>query len=116
MAMEPVAVVRSAWDAYAAGDLDGALRFFSPDAIWHVVPDQPGPVSFRGHAELRSLFDASTRFSVPHMDITEIRDMGDFVLAHGLVHPEDGGRTILDRVTVLRSRVAGDTIGSGDAD
>ena len=114
--MEPAAVVRSAWDAYAAGDVDGALRFFSPDAVWHVVPDQPGPASFRGHDELRLLFTASARFSVHHMDITEISDMGDFVLAHGLVYAEEDGRTMIDRVTVWRCRVEGDTISSVDAE
>jgi ketosteroid isomerase-like protein len=116
MAMEPAAVVRSAWDAYAAGDVDRALQFFSHDAVWHVVPDQPGPVSFRGHDELRLLFDSSARFSVHHMDITEISDMGDFVLAHGVVYAEEDGRTMIDRVTVWRCRVEGDTIASVDAE
>src|SRR5438270_9933591 len=116
IAMEPATVVRRAWDAYAAGDAEEALRFFSPDAVWHVVPDHPGPVSFRGHDELRLLFGASARFSVHHMDITEISDMGDFVLAHGVVYAEDNGRTIIDRVTVWRCRVEGDRITSVDAE
>jgi ketosteroid isomerase-like protein len=116
MTMEPTAVVRSAWDAYAAGDVDRALQFFSLDAVWHVVPDQPGPVSFRGHDELRLLFGSSARFSVHHMDITEISDMGDFVLAHGVVYAEEDGRPMIDRVTVWRCRVEGDTIASVDAE
>jgi ketosteroid isomerase-like protein len=113
--MDPVAVVRGAWDAYAAGDVEGALRFFSADAVWHVVADYPGQGSFRGHDELRLLFDAAL-FSLHHIDITEIADMGDFVLAHGVVYAEVDGRIVLDRVTAWRCRVQGDTIASVDAE
>jgi ketosteroid isomerase-like protein len=113
--MERTAVVRSAWDAYAAGDVDGALRFFSPDAVWHVPPDYPGPTSFRGHDELRTLLDTA-RFSVHRMEVTDISDMGGFVLAHGVVYAEADGTPVIDRVTIWRCRVEGDTITRVDAE
>jgi ketosteroid isomerase-like protein len=110
--MEPAAVVRSAWDAYSAGDVDGALRLFAPDAEWHVADDFPGPAAFRGHDELRSLLDTASRFSRHHMAVTEVADMGGFVLAHGVVYAENGGDTVIDRVTIWRCRVEGERITS----
>jgi ketosteroid isomerase-like protein len=114
--MEPAAVVRSAWDAYAAGDIDGALRFFTPDAEWRVAGDYPGPACFKGHDELRVLLDTASRFSLHHMTVTEIADMGGFVLAHGVVYAEEDGRPVIDRVTIWRCRVEGDAIASVDAE
>ena len=110
--MDPAAVVRSAWDAYSAGDVERALRFFAPDAGWHVAEDFPGPRTYRGHDELRVLLDPKSRFSVHHMAVTEIADMGGFVLAHGAVYAEDGDNTVIDRVTIWRCRVEGDVITS----
>ena len=114
--MEPAAVVRSAWDAYSAGDVDGALKFFTPDAEWHVAGDYPGPSCFRGHDELRVLLDRARRFSVHHMTVNEITDMGGFVLAHGVVYAEEDGQPVIDRVTIWRCRVEGDAIASVDAE
>ena len=96
--MEPEAVVRDAWDAYSAGDVDGALF--------------PGPSTFRGHDELRVLLDTGSRFSVHHMRVTDIADMGGFVLAHGVVYAEQSGTTVIDRVTIWRCVVEGDVITS----
>ena len=114
--MDPVAVVRSAWDAYSAGDADGALRFFAPDAEWHVAEDFPGPSSYRGHGELRVLLESPAHFSAHHMEVTDIADMGGFVLAHGVVYAELDGKTVIDRVTIWRCRVEGDVIATVDAD
>jgi ketosteroid isomerase-like protein len=116
MAMDPVAVVRSAWDAFSAGDADAALRFFAPDAEWHVAEDFPGPSRYRGHDELRLLLESPKRFSVHHMSVTEISDMGGFVLAHGVVYAELDGETVVDRVTIWRCRVDGEVIASVEAE
>ena len=110
--MEPAAVVRNAWDAYAAGDVDAALRYFAPDAEWHVAEGFPGPSAFRGHDELRVLLNTGSRFSVHHMEVTDISDMGGFVLAHGVVYAEQSGTTVIDRVTIWRCVVDGDVISS----
>jgi ketosteroid isomerase-like protein len=114
--MDPVAVVRSAWDAYSAGDVDAALGFFAPNAEWHVAEDFPGPSTYRGHDELRVLLESPRQFSVHHMAVTEISDMGGFVLAHGVVYAELDGRTVADRVTIWRCRVEGEVIASVEAE
>ncbi len=110
--MEPAAVVRNAWDAFSAGDVEGALRFFAPNAAWHVAEGFPGPPMFRGHDELRVLLDTGSRFSVHHMAVTDIADMGGFVLAHGVVYAEQSGAAVIDRVTIWRCVVEGDVITS----
>jgi ketosteroid isomerase-like protein len=110
--MEPVVVVRSAWDAYLAGDVDGALRFFAADAEWHAAGDFPGPAVFRGHDELRVILGSTERFSVRRVAVTEIIDMGAFVLAHGTVYVEEAGEPVIDRVTTWRFRVDGQVIAS----
>jgi ketosteroid isomerase-like protein len=114
--MDPVAVVRSAWDAYSAGDVDAALGFFAPNAEWQVAEDFPGPSTYRGHDELRVLLESPRQFSVHHMAVTEISDMGGFVLAHGVVYAELDGRTVADRVTIWRCRVEGEVIASVEAE
>jgi ketosteroid isomerase-like protein len=103
--MEPAAVVRSAWDAYSSGDVDRALRFFSADAEWHVADDFPGPSAYRGRDDLRDLLDLPRLFSVHHMTVTDVADMGGFVLAHGVVYAERDGDVVVDRVTIWRCRV-----------
>jgi ketosteroid isomerase-like protein len=114
--MEPVAVVRSAVDAYKAGDLEGVLQFFAPHAEWHVADDFPGPPTYRGRDGVRSLADTSAGFSLHHMEVTEIADMGAFVLAHGVVYAESDGETVVDRVTIWRCRVQDGLIVSVDAE
>ncbi|MBV9411585.1 MAG: nuclear transport factor 2 family protein, partial [Acidimicrobiia bacterium] len=89
--MEPAALVRRAWDAYSNGDVETVIRLFAPDAEWHVADDFPGPSTFRGHDEIRSLLATARNFSLYHMTVTEIADMGAFVLAHGVVYAEDRG-------------------------
>lgn len=114
--MDPASVVRSALEAYSAGDVEGALRFFAPDAEWHVAADFPGPAVFRGPDELRRLADTSNQFTLHHMEVTDVADMGAFVLAHGMVYAERGGEAVLDRVTIWRCRVDGERIASVHAE
>ena len=114
--MEPAAVVRRAWDAYSTGDVDTAMQLFASDAEWHVADDFPGQSTFRGHDELRTLLSTAQSFSLYHMTVTEIADMGAFVLAHGVVYAEDDGQPVIDRVTIWRCRVEGDLIRSVHAE
>lgn len=110
--MEPAEVVRSAWDAYCVGDFDAALERFAPDVEWHAANDFPGQLIYRGHDELRLLLTTMRSFSLHHFAVTDIADMGAFVLAHGVVYAEDAGEPVIDRVTIWRCRVEGDMITS----
>src|SRR4051812_17649108 len=114
--MEPAAVVRGVWDAYLAGDVEGALRYFAPNAVWHTAGDFAGPATIKGHEELRVLLDPGDRFSMRRVTVTGIADMGAFVLAHGAVYAEVDGTPAIDRVTIWRFYVEGDLITSVHAE
>jgi ketosteroid isomerase-like protein len=115
--MEPADVVRAAWGRYAVGDLEGALDLFAPDAVWHPVPGYPGPAAFLGREELLGWAQGlAERFSTYQMVVTDVRDLGEFVLAHGVLYAEDDhGEVVINRVTVWRCRVADGMITRVDA-
>ena len=113
---QPAEVVRAAWARYAAGDVDGAMEFFSPDVVWHTVPGYPGPTAMLSREELRRwALGLSEHFSTYSMSVTDVRDMGQFVLAHGMVYAEQNGDVVVDRVTMWRCRVSDGLITSVDA-
>ena len=114
--MEPADVVRAAWDRYAVGDVEGALDLFAPDAVWRPVPGYPGPAAFLGREELlRWAQSLGEHFSTYQMVVTDVRDLGEFVLAHGVLYAENGGEVVINRVTVWRCRVANGLITRVDA-
>lgn len=105
-----VAVVRRVWDAYLAGDVDGALEHFAADAVWESPGDVAGPTAFRGRDEIRLVLDTADRFSLRRVSLTDVTDMGSFVLAHGVVYAEQGDEVIVDRVTTWRFYLSGERI------
>jgi ketosteroid isomerase-like protein len=114
--MDPVDVVRAAWGRYAVGDVEGALDLFAPDAVWHPVPGYPGPAAFLGREELlRWAQGLGERFSTYQMLVTDVRDLGEFVLAHGVLYAEKGDEVVINRVTVWRCHVANGLITRVDA-
>jgi len=115
--MPKVEVVRAAWEAYAAGDVEGAFQFLSPAITWYPAADHPGARSHHGHDELRAwLAEIATAFSTYRMTVLGFQDLGDYVLAHGLLYAEQDGAPVIDRVTVWRCTVEDGLIVRVDAD
>ena len=115
--MPKVEVVRSAWDAYAAGDVEGAFQFLSPEITWYPAADHPGARCHHGHDELREwIGEIATAFSTYRMTVLGVQDLGDYVLAHGLLYAERDGEPVIDRVTVWRCTVENGLIVRVDAD
>jgi ketosteroid isomerase-like protein len=86
-----VDLVRAAFVAYNAGDLDRHVTMYSPDAVF--VPDAsvfPEAVSVRGRDEIRAwLAETARAWASPAVPLTEVVDVGDNqVLTRG----EWGGR------------------------
>jgi ketosteroid isomerase-like protein len=115
--MQPAEVVRAAWGRYATGDIEGSLQFFAPGVVWHSAPGFPGPSSFVGRDELRRWALGLTQyFSTYEMKVTDVRDLGEFVLAHGALYAEKDGEVVIDRVTLWRCYVSDGLIVRVDAD
>jgi ketosteroid isomerase-like protein len=115
--MSKTEVVRAAWDAYAAGDVERAFQFLSPEITWYPASDHPGARRHHGHEELRVwLGEIANAFSTYRMTVLGVQDLGDYVLAHGLLYAEQDGEPVIDRVTVWRCTVEDGLIMRVDAD
>jgi ketosteroid isomerase-like protein len=50
------ALIQAGYDAFARGDVQGALSGFAPDILWHVPGRGPLSRDYRGHAEVLGFF------------------------------------------------------------
>jgi len=50
-------LITSAYDAFARGDLTGAIATFAADIFWHVPGRGPLSRDYRGHAEVLGFFE-----------------------------------------------------------
>jgi len=50
------ALIRGGYEAFARGDVQGALRVFAEDILWHVPGRGPLSRDYRGHAEVLGFF------------------------------------------------------------
>jgi ketosteroid isomerase-like protein len=79
MSQENLEVVKTAFDAWNAGNMDALRELYDPDVILRTVPDwpEPGPYVGRGavmrfHGQLRETWDADT--SEPISDFIDAAD------------------------------------------
>ena len=56
MASSNAALIKSGYDAFASGDLQGALAVFAEDILWHIPGRGPLSRDYRGHAEVLGFF------------------------------------------------------------
>ena len=49
-------LISRAYDAFARGDVQGALAAFAPDIFWHIPGRGPLSRDYRGHAEVLGFF------------------------------------------------------------
>ncbi len=57
------ALIRAGYDAFARGDVQGALAAFAPDILWHIPGRGPLSRDYRGHAEVLGFFAHFMRLS-----------------------------------------------------
>lgn len=91
MSKENVDVVRSIYDASAAGDIAGVLSCVSPNIIWHEV--ETLLVSTSTHSGPEGIDKSVIARHLSQLDIAltidEVRDFGDTVVALGRYHGRD---------------------------
>ena len=99
MTPRSVELMREGLAAFSRGDFDGTLALIDPDVEWHaafLLPDlPPGKTVYRGHDEVRNLWEAFTS-AFEEMTV----EMGDPVHAS-------------EEVVVARVRFRGRGAGSG---
>jgi len=87
MSRENVEVVRGMLERYSADDIEGFLEHWAPDAEWTAVafaPIEGKARTYRGHAGFRQFHaDSHETFAGQRIEITELCDAGDRVLALG---------------------------------
>jgi ketosteroid isomerase-like protein len=84
--VDRVSIVRSAYDAFAKRDLDGALAPFSPDVVWHQAQGLPHGGIYHGIEAVRAaVFDplAKEWWSVFEATPEELIDGGESIVALG---------------------------------
>jgi ketosteroid isomerase-like protein len=79
---DPATLVRTAWAAYAQGDLDGLLEYIDPDLTWTFLdPSQPDPepATCHGRDQLRAALRRQAGQGLT-AQIEEVAAHGDQVL------------------------------------
>lgn len=105
VARDPLAVVRSMWDAYARNGLEAILDFAADDAVW--IPYSAEGREFSSTAEYRRFIQESGDHGQSvESDAFEFEEHGDAVLVRGSIRVRrDGG--IIDSSAFWVHRVAG---------
>ena len=90
MSPENVEAFKRGLDAYNRQDVEAALNEFDADVEWQpLLPVLLGGETtiYRGHQGVRDLFrEVDAAFAEFHVEVFEIRDLGDRVIASGRMH------------------------------
>jgi uncharacterized protein len=89
------ALIRSGYDAFSRGDIQGAFAIFAEDIHWHVPGRGPISGDYRGHAEVRGFFQHFMELSSGtfRIQIDDILAKGDLVVVLCTESARRGGRS-----------------------
>jgi ketosteroid isomerase-like protein len=89
------ALIRHAYDAFAAGDIPTVLATFSSELAWHVPGRSPLSGDYRGHDEVLGFFGTAMELSggTLRVDVDEIVADGERVIALTTVSAQRDGRS-----------------------
>jgi hypothetical protein len=76
-------VVRDVYDAYLRKDLPAIFALLDPNAQIHQSELLPWGGTYRGHEEIRSFFTKLTEHIDSHVDVDQLFEAGDRVVAVG---------------------------------
>jgi ketosteroid isomerase-like protein len=89
MSKENVEIVRAAFEAWNAGELQlqDVLSHFHPELVYHPRADEPDPSPHVGRdAYERLLYGFVDSFSEVTFEVLELIDVGDHVIASTVLH------------------------------
>jgi ketosteroid isomerase-like protein len=109
MAEHPnVAMVRSAYEAFAKGDLDGALANLADDSVFHFGGDGPNSGDHKGREAITAALIQNFELTAgtQSLDIKGIYADDDHaaVVLHETASRPDGASIAVDEVHILRLR------------
>jgi ketosteroid isomerase-like protein len=88
------ALISSGYDAFARGDVQGALAVFAQDILWHIPGRGPLSRDYRGHAEVLGFFSfmelSSGTFRI---QVDDVLAKGDRVVVLCTESAQRGGRS-----------------------
>ena len=87
--------LRSAYDAFAQGDIPTVLATFDEDIAWHVPGRSPLSGDYRGHQEVVGFFMRAHELSggTLRVQLDDVLGDGDTLVALTTVSAERGGRS-----------------------
>jgi len=95
MAPSNAALIKSGYNAFARGDLQGAFAVFAEDILWHIPGRGPLSRDYRGHAEVLGFFQHFMELShgTFRIQIDDILAKGDRVVVLCTESAQRGGRS-----------------------
>ena len=92
MSQEDVEILRAAFAAWNAGDMEAVFAHFHPELVYHPRADEPDPSPHVGrNAYERLVYGFVESFSEVTFEVLELIDAGDRVVA--LIREREIGRT-----------------------
>jgi ketosteroid isomerase-like protein len=87
MSQENVEIMRAAFAAWSAGDIEALFAHFHPELVYHPRADEPDPSPHVG----RDVYERLVRgfvdsFSEVTVEVLEVIDAGDHVIASTVLH------------------------------
>jgi ketosteroid isomerase-like protein len=87
MSQENAEMVRAAFEAWNAGELQDVLSHFHPELVYHPRADEPDPSPHVGRdAYERLVYGYVDSFSEVTFEVLELIDAGDHVIASTVLH------------------------------
>ena len=87
MSQENVEIVRAAFAAWNAGDMDAVFALYHPEVVYHPRADEPDPSPHIGRDAYERLARGfAESFSEVSFEILELIDAGDHVIASTVLH------------------------------
>jgi ketosteroid isomerase-like protein len=87
MSQENVEIVRAAFEAWNARDMEAVFAHFHPELVYHPRADEPDPSAHVGRdAYERLAYGFIDSFSEATFEVLELIDAGDHVIASTVVH------------------------------
>ena len=87
MSQENVEVIRAAFAAWNAGDMEAPFAHFHPELVYHPRADEPDPSPHVGRDAYERLVRGFVdSFSEVTLEVLELIDAGDHVIASTVLH------------------------------